>query len=98
VRTLRIAAVVEAVSLAVLLVNLLTVHARGITSLVGPLHGTAYLVTIAAACMAPAAAGAGARWRAAIPAVGGLLALARIRSRSPESPSQTSTVPGERRG
>lgn len=85
-RTLRIAAGVEAASFAVLLGNLLTTHTQAITTLVGPLHGTAYLVAIAATSMAPSAAPSaaptGARWRAAIPGVGGLLALRRIRNRS----------------
>lgn len=79
VRTLRIAAAVEAVSLAVLLANLATVHARAVTALGGPVHGTAYLATIAAcAWLAPGATPA-ARWRALIPGIGGLLALRRIR-------------------
>ncbi|MEU9117362.1 hypothetical protein AB0D04_37880 [Streptomyces sp. NPDC048483] len=81
-RTLRIAAGVEAASFAVLLGNLLTTHTQAITTLVGPLHGTAYLIAIAATSMAPPAASPGARRRAAIPGVGGLLALWRIRNRS----------------
>ncbi|WP_344329327.1 hypothetical protein [Streptomyces macrosporus] len=78
-RTLRIAAGVEAASLAVLLANLLTVHARVITSLGGPLHGTAYLVTIAAAWQVTTAAEPSARWYALVPGIGGLLALRRVR-------------------
>ncbi|MFF5262073.1 DUF3817 domain-containing protein [Actinomadura viridis] len=76
-RTLRIAAVVEAVSLVVLLANLATVHAEVITSLGGPIHGTSYLAVIAAAWMIPAAPAA--RWRALVPGVGGLLVLRRTR-------------------
>ncbi|GAA1549550.1 hypothetical protein GCM10009678_35410 [Actinomadura kijaniata] len=72
-RALRVAAAVEALSLALLLVNLATVHTEVITSLGGPVHGTAYLATLAATWLVPA--GAGARWRAAVPGVGGLLAL-----------------------
>ncbi len=45
---LRTAAVVEPLTLLVLLVNLATVHAGGVAAAVGPLHGTAYLVAIAA--------------------------------------------------
>src|SRR5687767_7630304 len=74
-RTLRIAAAVEAGSLGLLLVNLVTVHAPAITSLGGPLHGTAYLVVIALTPAGPAT-----RWRAAIPGIGGLLVLRRIRT------------------
>ncbi|WP_119731818.1 DUF3817 domain-containing protein [Thermomonospora amylolytica] len=75
-RTLRIAAAVEAASLAVLLANLLTAHAEAIASLVGPLHGTAYLTVIAATWLVPA--GTPARRRAVIPGIGGLLALRRL--------------------
>nr|WP_107393281.1 hypothetical protein [Streptomyces agglomeratus] len=79
---LRIAAGAETASFAVLLGNLLTTHTQAITTLVGPLHGTAYLVVIAATSMAPSAASTGARWRSAIPGVGGLLALRRINIRT----------------
>jgi Domain of unknown function (DUF3817) len=79
VRALRIAAIVEAFSLGVLLVNLVTVHARPVTELVGPLHGTAYLAVIATTLLVPAAS-ASAKWCALVPGVGGLLALRRIRS------------------
>jgi hypothetical protein len=71
-RTLRIAAAAEAVSLVVLLGNLLTVHAAAVSSLAGPLHGSAYLLTIATA--------AGARRYALIPGIGALLALRHLRS------------------
>ncbi|MDT0310194.1 hypothetical protein RM780_25045 [Streptomyces sp. DSM 44917] len=82
-RALRAAAAAEAVSLAVLLANLLTVHAGWVSSLTGPVHGTAYLATIALAW--PAAAGpsaAAVRLRAFVPGVGGLLALRRLEGRS----------------
>ncbi|PRX96708.1 DUF3817 domain-containing protein [Allonocardiopsis opalescens] len=78
-RLLRLAAAVEAVSLAVLLVNLVTVHHEAVTSLGGPVHGTAYLAVIAATWLMPSAAAPGARWRALVPGVGGLLAVRRIR-------------------
>lgn len=75
-RALRIAAGVEAASLVILLVNLVTVHLPAITSLGGPVHGTAYLVVIAATFLV--AASPSARWLAFIPGIGGLLALRRI--------------------
>ncbi|GAA1548261.1 hypothetical protein GCM10009730_66710 [Streptomyces albidochromogenes] len=81
-RTLRIAAGVEAASLVVLLGNLLTTHTPAVSSLAGPLHGTAYLVVIATTWPLPAAAPSGTRWLAVIPGVGGLLALRRIRDRT----------------
>lgn len=77
-RTLRIAAAVEAASLVVLLVNVFTVHAEPITSLGGPAHGTAYLVAIAMTWSISAAAGTGARWLALIPGIGAMLALRRL--------------------
>ncbi|MBG6092778.1 hypothetical protein [Actinomadura viridis] len=86
-RTLRIAAAVEAVSLAILLVNLATVHAEVITSLGGPVHGTSYLAVIAAAWLAPAAPAA--RWRALVPGVGGLLVLRKTRPSPPDPPPGT---------
>ncbi|MEV0148240.1 MULTISPECIES: hypothetical protein [unclassified Nonomuraea] len=89
-RVLRLASGVEALSLATLLVNLLTVHTGVITTFGGPLHGMSYLVVVGAVSMAPAAAGSGARWRAFVPGVGGLLALRRLRSR----PAPSDAVPG----
>jgi hypothetical protein len=82
VRTLRIAAGVEAVSLGLLLGNLLLAHTKAITTLGGPIHGTAYLVVIAATWLVPTATGSGARWCAVIPGLGGLLALQRIKTRT----------------
>ncbi|SFL80210.1 hypothetical protein SAMN05192584_12768 [Streptomyces pini] len=92
-RTLRIAAGAEAATLAVLLANLLTVHARPVTSLTGPLHGTAYLVVIAATWQATTAADTGARWYALVPGLGGLLALRRIRE-TPAPPPTSGTQEG----
>ncbi|MFC8125918.1 hypothetical protein [Streptomyces sp. NPDC057302] len=77
-RTLRIAAAVEALSLVVLLLNVFTIHAKPITSLGGPTHGTAYLVAIAMTWAIPAAAGTGARWLALIPGIGAMLALRKL--------------------
>ncbi|QKW54048.1 DUF3817 domain-containing protein [Streptomyces buecherae] len=77
-RVLRIAAVVEAVSLVFLLVNVFTVHVGVITSLGGPTHGTAYLVIIVIAWRTPPALAPGARPRALVPGIGGLLVLRRM--------------------
>jgi hypothetical protein len=84
-RTLRIAAVTEAASPADLSADPSTAHTQAVTTLVGPPHGTAYLVTIAAAWMLPPATSPGARWYAAVPGVGGLLALGRTRNRPREA-------------
>ncbi|NBE50934.1 hypothetical protein [Streptomyces boluensis] len=80
-RTLRIAAGVEAVSLTLLVLNVLTVHTELVTSLGGPVHGTAYLVVIAATWLAPATAVSGARPWALLPGFGGLLVLRRVAGR-----------------
>ena len=78
---LRIAATVELVSLVVLLANLATVHLPALASLLGPVHGCAYLVAIALTVNL-----AGWRSRATalclVPAVGGLLATWALGARS----------------
>lgn len=79
VRSLRVAAAVEAGSLVVLLANVFTVHAEPVTSLCGPLHGTAYLAAIALTRVAPGAASSGATWLALVPGFGAMFALRRLR-------------------
>ena len=69
---LRVAARVEFLSLLLLLANLATVHVEEVATLLGPLHGCAYLVVV------------GATWQSTrrrrprllsvVPGVGGLLA------------------------
>ena len=46
-RALRAAAAVEALSLLVLVLNLVTGHVPALASAVGPIHGCAYLIAIA---------------------------------------------------
>ncbi|MFI7442183.1 hypothetical protein [Nonomuraea indica] len=77
--TLRIAAAVEAASLAALLTNLATVHLKPVTTLLGPTHGAAYLIVILGTLASPTPAAV--RRLALIPGVGGLLALRRLRRR-----------------
>ncbi|MFD9405922.1 hypothetical protein ACFWBN_02700 [Streptomyces sp. NPDC059989] len=84
-RTLRIAAAVEAVSLTLLLLNLFTVHTGVITSLGGLLHGTAYLATIVAVFLTSALARPGTKGCAFIPGIGGLLALRLLGQQPPAS-------------
>jgi hypothetical protein len=79
VRLLRIAAALEAVTLVVLLLNLATVHVPGVASLLGPVHGAAYLTAIVAVLLHEGAPSV-ARWWAVVPGVGGLLAVRRLRS------------------
>jgi hypothetical protein len=80
VRALAVAAVVEAVSLVVLLVNRLTVHLDPVPSVTGPVHGTAYLVVIGAVLLLPGAPRT-ARLLALVPGIGGALALRHLRRR-----------------
>ncbi|MFB6784420.1 hypothetical protein ACFCX0_45955 [Streptomyces sp. NPDC056352] len=91
-RTLRIAAAVEAASLVILLVNVFTIHAKPITSLGGPTHGTAYLVAIAMTWAIPAAAGTSARWLVLIPGIGAMLALRRL-GNEPAGDAPSASVP-----
>lgn len=76
-RPLRIAAHVEFVSLVVMLANLATVHLAPVSSLMGPVHGCAYLFVVVAAWRTGGATAA-ARVTALLPGVGGLLALRRL--------------------
>lgn len=80
-RILRTAAAVEATSLAILLLNLFTVHTKAITSTGGPVHGTAYLATIFCVRLIPELARPGVKWRSFVPGIGGMLVL-RLLSRS----------------
>jgi hypothetical protein len=74
-RWLRRVSWAETASLLVLVVNLATVHVPAVASVVGPVHGTLYLACIAVPLLLPMPASA--RWLAAVPGVGGLLALRR---------------------
>lgn len=76
---LRTAAVVELASLILLLVNLATVHWAPVASLLGPVHGCAYLFVIGATVRVTG--DLGARLTVAVPGVGGLLVLRRLRRR-----------------
>jgi hypothetical protein len=72
-RWLALATAVELVTLTVLLVNLASVHWAPLASAIGPLHGTAYLVTAVLAWQLPLRRRV--RLRGLVPAVGGLLVL-----------------------
>ncbi|MFI9780970.1 DUF3817 domain-containing protein [Streptomyces sp. NPDC051956] len=78
-RPLRIAAHVELISLVIMLANLATAHLKPISSLMGPTHGCAYLFVVTATWrLNPATATAITKATAAIPGVGGLLALRQL--------------------
>jgi hypothetical protein len=82
---LRLAATVEVISLAALLTNLLTVHAEAVSSVLGPLHGGAYLTVIVITLLTE---GASVRTRllAVIPGIGGLLAARALNRPQDETP------------
>ncbi|GAA3608771.1 hypothetical protein GCM10022223_26010 [Kineosporia mesophila] len=80
-RTLRIAAGVEACSLVLLVLNLATVHVGALASALGPVHGCAYLVAIVMTWSLTK--DSAARAFSVIPGFGAMLALRRLRS--PES-------------
>ena len=82
-RWLRLASWTETVSLVVLLANLATVHVQALASLVGPVHGCAYLATIATAFLLPLPQRA--RLLTLVPGIGGLLALRAVGSAIPGS-------------
>jgi len=71
-RWLRVAATVEAATLVILLANLATVHVPAVATVLGPVHGTAYLAGIALAWTGGLSRTA--RRLAGIPAVGAWLA------------------------
>jgi hypothetical protein len=75
-RLLRAAALVELGSLILLLANLATMHWPPVASLLGPVHGCAYLFVIGATLQA--AGDRRTRLTALVPGVGGLLVLRRL--------------------
>ena len=84
---LRIAARVELATLALLLLNLATVHWQPVSSLLGPTHGAAYLFVIGATWQATPQRGL--RLLAFVPGIGGLLVLRRSRR---QTQSMTATT------
>jgi hypothetical protein len=82
-RLLRGASLVEFGSLLLLLANLATVHWPGVASLLGPVHGCAYLFVLGASVRATR--DLRTRLLAAVPGIGGLLVLRRLR-RNPGRP------------
>jgi hypothetical protein len=82
---LRVAALVEALTLTAMLLNVATVHAAPVSALLGPLHGAAYLASIALVLTTPGVPRS-ARLRVLIPGVGGLLARRRLREDRRDEP------------
>lgn len=72
-RALHVLGLAELTTLALLLLNLVTVHDRTVSGILGPVHGLAYTATIIAAALL--ANGRSRVWlRAVVPGIGGLLA------------------------
>jgi hypothetical protein len=80
VRLLTIAARVELASLLLLLANLATVHIPQVATLLGPLHGCAYLVVIGSTLATTHRREP--RLLSVVPGIGGLLALRVLARRS----------------
>jgi hypothetical protein len=79
-RALHILGAVELTTLAFLLLNLVTVHHRTISGILGPVHGLAYTATIIAAVLL--AHGRRRVWLSAlVPGFGGLLAARAVNAR-----------------
>lgn len=74
---LRVGAHIEFASLLVMLANLATVHHEAVSSLMGPVHGCAYLF-VAVGVWAYGRAPTATRLLALVPGIGGLLAVRRI--------------------
>ncbi len=92
-RWLTVASVVEAASLLVLVLNRASVHLPAVASAVGPLHGFAYLATIATAFLVPLATRS--RLLALVPGIGGLLALRSARATAGRPVGGAAGRPGE---
>jgi hypothetical protein len=67
---------VELASLLVLVTNLVTVHWRAVSSLIGPTHGCAYLFVVVLTVRLSATTRT--RATAVVPGIGGLLVLRRL--------------------
>ncbi|GAB0105643.1 hypothetical protein JMUB6875_46240 [Nocardia sp. JMUB6875] len=77
---LRRAAIIETLSLVLLLLNLATAHLPVISTLIGPVHGCAYLAVIVLAFRLPETR-RGVKALALFPVVGGLLILRALTDR-----------------
>ncbi|GGM34505.1 hypothetical protein [Microbacterium saperdae] len=78
-RALEVLSVLELLSIAVLLGNLVTVHIDGVASLLGPVHGALYL-TVAVTAVLGRDLLLRTRLLALIPVLGGLFTLINVRT------------------
>lgn len=77
-RALEVLSVLELLSIAVLLVNLATVHIDGVASVLGPVHGALFLAVAVTALFARDLL-LRTRLMALIPVAGGMLTLVNVR-------------------
>jgi hypothetical protein len=77
-RALEVLSVLELLSIAVLLTNLVTVHVDGVASVLGPVHGALYLAVVVTALLARDLM-LRTRLMALIPVLGGVLTLVNVR-------------------
>jgi hypothetical protein len=84
-----VSATVELVSLVVLLLNMATGNDQAIAALVGPVHGIAWLFGVIVTWRDPRRT-AGIAVLAAVPGIGGMLALGAL-NRGDEAPAQTAS-------
>lgn len=78
-RALEILSILELVSIALLLLNLVTLHLRPVTAALGPTHGALYLAVAVTALLARGLLPR-TRWMALIPVAGGVLTLVNVRA------------------
>ncbi|MCC0093484.1 DUF3817 domain-containing protein [Streptomyces flavotricini] len=82
---LRLSAPVELLSLFALLANVAVLHQQTVASAIGPLHGCAYLIAVISAAR-EAGPDRTITPLAAIPGIGGTLAVRRLAARASTSP------------
>jgi hypothetical protein len=87
-RVLEVLSVLELVSIAVLLVNLATVHVPGVASVLGPVHGALYLAVAVTALLGRNLL-LRTRLLALVPVLGGVFTLVNVRRESRRPPQQT---------
>lgn len=80
-RALEILSVLELLSIAVLLTNLMTVHIDGLASVLGPLHGALYLAVSVTALLGRDLQ-LRTRLLAVVPVLGGVFTLFNVRRES----------------
>ncbi|QLJ02630.1 DUF3817 domain-containing protein [Streptomyces sp. NEAU-sy36] len=91
-RHVRVAAHAELISLIVMPANLFTVHLKPVSSLMGPTHGCAYLFVVIATWRLAEATTA-AKFLAAVPGAGGLLALRLLDAADPGRARPKEVIP-----